>query len=72
MALTVQEIYQVLYKNFNFQRRKTHFKMRTKEMKQGVKEVKKNNLSEIITSLLNLYLTKSQSGYEVCNQGMHL
>lgn len=41
MALTVQEIYQVLYKNFNFQRRKTHFKMRTKEMKQGVKEVKK-------------------------------
>lgn len=33
---------------------------------------KKKNLSEIITSLLNLYLTKSQSGYEVCNQGMHL
>lgn len=41
MALTVQETYQVLCKNFNFQRRKTHFKMRTKEMKQGVKEVKK-------------------------------
>lgn len=53
MALTVQEIYQFLYKNFNFQRLKTHFKMRTKEMKQGVKEVKKKNLSEIITSLLN-------------------
>lgn len=47
MALTVQEIYQFLYKNFNFQTLKTHFKMRTKEMKQGVKEVKKKKKKSI-------------------------